>query len=252
MLRSDRNGFYSNRRRVIQFGILIGCALLLAISLVQSPVSAASSYLFHPGFGTAVIDGHIEASEWVEADSYSLVLTASSMTGTLYVMQSATDLYLGFVVDDDEFTIGYLYGLHGDTVEIAFDDNNSGSLYEVDENKVTIMPVTPWVYDAHFYNTTGSSEADTDQTGGETNGEAMAARHGDDNHFELRFPLCSGDSYDFCLTPGDILGLQIQYDDMVNYGGLSYTGHRYPGVNNDSLVTIEISAFLTYLPLIRK
>ena len=194
MIRSGRNGAYPTRSRVIGFGVLVLCLLLVAISLAQSPVKAASAYLFQPGFGTAVIDGQIESSEWAAADSHSLGLTGSSMTGTLYVMQSATDLYLGFVVDDDEFTIGYLYGLHGDTVEIFFDDNNSGSLFEIGENKVTIQPVAPWVYDGYFYNITGSSEADTDQPGGVTNGEAMAARHGSDNHFELRFPLCSGDT----------------------------------------------------------
>lgn len=238
----------------------IVCMLLLSAVLFlfysyQSPVWAASAHLFHPGVGEATIDGNIEVSEWATADSYSLLMynsVSSIHTGTLYVMQSDTDLYLGFTVDDDEFTTGYTYGLYGDTLEFLFDDDNSGWLYDIYENKLTVFATTPWYRDKYFTNTSGSSGDDESQSGGTTDGEGMSGRHGSLNHYEVRFPLCSGDEYDFCLLPEDILGLKIKYYDVE--ADLSYLSHSYPGLNNDALVTIEINGerVINYLPLIMK
>ncbi len=172
-------------------------------------VSATSSYLFHPGYGTPIIDGNVETNEWAAADTYTQVMFGSDtgLTGTLYVLQDRENLYLGFIIDDDELTLGDWYGLLGDTLEIDFDDNNSDTLFEVGENRVTIDAVTPY-RDAHFVNTSGSSLEDAQQ-----DGNGNLARQGSYNHFELAFPLCSGDTDDFCLTGGSILGLQITYDD---------------------------------------
>ena len=234
--------------------ILIGL-LLIPPSAKQTPVWASSAHLFHPGFGEATIDGNIDSSEWATADSYSLLMynsVSSIHTGTLYVMQSETDLYLGFTVDDDEFSTGYTYGLYGDTLLFQFDDNNSGALYEISENKISLAATTPWYLDAYFTNTSGSSDDDINQPGGEANGEGMSGRHGSLNHYEVRFPLCSGDAYDFCLFSGNILGLQVKYFDVEVT--LDYAAHFYPGINLDDLVTIVIigEKNINYFPLIMK
>lgn len=244
--------------------ILSGVVCLLVISVVllfpsnhQTPVWAASAYLFHPGLGSATLDGYIQPGEWAGADSLTLTMAGSSYpdpVGTLYVMQSPTDLYLGFAVDAQELTQDDLYGIYGDTVFFEFDDNNSGSLFEVYENKALVYATSPWYGDHYFFVDTGGSYADITQTGGETNGAGASGHHDDHNHYEMRFPLCSADFYDFCLTPGDILGLRVGYYDI--YQGepdLNMWLSFYPANTKDSLVTIEvIDVNNCFLPLVLK
>ena len=100
-------------------------------------------------------------------------------------------------------------------------------------------------------NISGSSTEDTDD-GGQNNGVGRVSRQGDYNHFELSFPLCSGDSHDFCLTPGSVFGLKIKYDDLHYDGGVVPEGaSSYPDSGLDDLVTIEIlSTIDSFLPLI--
>ncbi len=244
------NGHYY-RLAIIIFITVIVFALVLPLD--QHPtVSASSFYLFHPGFSKPTIDGNIETSEWAAADTYTQVMYGSNtgLTGTLYVMQDKENLYLGFIIDDDELTVGNWYGILGDTLEISFDDNNSGSLYEVGENKVTINSVTPY-YDSHFVNTSGSTAADAQQ-----DGQGILARQGSTNHVELAFPLCSGDADDFCLTAGSVLGLQLQYTDYDTLTAVpspTPDGSRLPGQENYELVTIEIlTIYDVFMPLICK
>ena len=242
----------------ISFAVCVLCFLLIGLlwiqpSLERSSVFADPAYEFQPGFGTATIDGYIDEEEWASADSHTLQMTNTTMEGTLYVMEDGTNLYLGFEIDDDEFTLGSLNGVYGDTLIFDFDDNNSGSLFEIGENKIVIFAANPWYLDGYFYNTDpGSSRSDIDaEPSGQTNGSASSARQGSYNHFELSFPLCSGDDYDFCLSSGEILGLRIKYFDMYPDGdGVAYSVHFYPGSSLTSLVTIEITSTNTFLPLI--
>ena len=244
------NRFYFRLAKNIVFMLIILALLLTPYQL--SLVSATSYYLFHPGFGTPTIDGNVETSEWAAADTYTQVMHGSNtgLTGSLYVLQDKENLYLGFIIDDDELTVGDWYGLLGDTLEINFDDNNSGSLFEVGENSVTINAVTPY-RDAHFVNTSGGKHEDVQQ-----DGQGNLARQGSYNHFELAFPLCSGDADDFCLTEGSILGLQITYDDYdTNTAEPSPApdASTLPGHEDYELVTIEIlTIYDVFLPLIFK
>jgi len=139
-------------------------------------------------------------------------------------------------------------------ISFDFDDNNSGSLFEVGENKVIGYSYDPWIRDSYFYNTSGSSDDDINDAG-VANGTASSARHGDKNHFEISFPLCSGDtSHDFCLQPGDIVGFRIIYYDAFNDTEFDYDPMFYPGtVDVYSLALIEIGLPCNiYLPLIQK
>jgi hypothetical protein len=237
--------------------LILGAFLLFPYQY-QSPVWAESAHLFHPGIGEAVIDGSIGVGEWSEADAYTLQLSSASSTifhGTLYVMQSSTDIYLAFNVNDDELTMGYIYGLYGDTLIFDFDDNNSGSLYQENENQVTIFAADPGYADNYYYEVTGASQLDTTIAGGTIDGQGDVDRHDFYNQYELRFPLCSGDEKDFCLYPGDILGLRIQYCDVFPIAeGFDLDVYSYPNNLNTSLVTIEIADVdtYTYLPLILK
>jgi len=240
------NRLYRRLTKIIYFTVI---AMALLLTSNQLPlVSAESYYLFHPGFGTPIIDGNVEASEWAAADTYTQTMVVSTLTGTLHVLLDNQNLYLGFIIDDDELTIGNWYGILGDTLEIFFDDNNSGALFEVGENKIVINPVTPFI-DSHFVNTSGGSLNDVQQ-----DGQGYVSRQGNYNHFELAFPLCSGDVDDFGLTDGSILGLQIQYNDYDTNTAVPTPppeGSRLPGIEVEKLVTIEIqSVYHVFLPLI--
>ncbi|MEA3327372.1 MAG: hypothetical protein U9R53_08700 [Chloroflexota bacterium] len=115
----------------------------------------------------------MDPNEWATADSLSLPMVNADtpLTGTFYVMQSGTDLYFGFTIDDDEYTQDPdgLFGIKGDMIALDFDDNNSGSLFEIGENKLGVFSYDPWFSDSFFYTVTGSSKSDIDD-GGVTNG----------------------------------------------------------------------------------
>ncbi len=70
------------------------------------PVSASTQPIFHPGCGTANIDGYVDLNEWAAADSLLLPMANADtpLDGTFYVMQSGADLFLGFTINDDEIT----------------------------------------------------------------------------------------------------------------------------------------------------
>ncbi|PKO12063.1 MAG: hypothetical protein CVU39_25940 [Chloroflexi bacterium HGW-Chloroflexi-10] len=246
--------FSALRKMVVSFGFVfcLLTAMFAAVFVFNSSatihkVSASDDPALAAGFGTAAIDGVIDPTEWAAADVASIQMIFSSpyLNGSLYVMQDSTNLYLGFTVDDDELSTFYWYGFYGDTLEINFDDNNSGTLYDVGENKVILGAYDPWIEDLHFIGTTGTAAFDPQQ-----DGEGRATRVGDKNHYELSFPLCSGDIHDFCLEPGDVAGLQLQYNDIYA-DGAAPLAYLFPDDQLDALVTITLMEYPSiFLPLI--
>jgi len=254
----------SSNYHVIKRVLFIALAFTLIISFLplashESPrsVSANTYPNLFPGVGIATIDGLIDPIEWANADSVSFTTEGvAEIAGTFYVMQSDTELYLGVSLADDEFNQEYLYGLYGDTILFDFDDDNSGSLYEIGENRFISYAYSPWYKDTFFYTDDpgGYSYEDTSQPGGVNNGDGRAARNSDLNMYEVAYPLCSGDTYDFCLHPADVVGLRVKYYDIYRVGD-SFLGSVgfFPGQNLDSLILIHISEVNNcYLPLIMK
>jgi len=246
--------FSALRKMVVSIGFAL-CVLLAVFAAVfglyscgrMDSVSANDYPALAAGFGTATIDGVIDASEWAAADSVSVQMIFSSPTlnGSLSVMQDSTNLYLGFSVDDDELSTFYWYGFYGDTLEFNFDDNNSGMLYDVGENKVILGTHDPWIEDLHFIGTSGTAAYDP-----QTDGVGRTTRVGDENHYELSFPLCSGDANDFCLKPGDVVGVNLHYNDIYA-DGANPLAYLFPDEALDALVTITLMDFPSvYLPLI--
>jgi hypothetical protein len=87
------------------------------------------------------------------------------------------------------------------------------------------------------------SEIDFDQ---------LLDQQGNLNHFELKHPLCSGDSRDFCLHPGDRVGFRLEYLDFVDEGIITGS-YLYPGIEDTSLADIVVAECpALYLPLIKK
>ena len=237
---------------------ITSAGILAILSSPKNIVTAEPVAVLTAGLGVATIDGFVDPTEWAAAASYTSDMFNSNpqITGTLYVMQDSSNLYFGFTLADDEFTIHPegLYEIYGDTLEFNFDDNNSGLLYEVGENKVSVFPITPFVRDAYFENISGSSYMDTSAVGGENNGIGMVARHADLTHFELSFPICSGDAYDFCLGPNILFGVNLGYIDMYPApDGVDYDVYGFPEGSFENLVQIQlIEISPIYLPLIQR
>ena len=79
------------------------------------------------------------------------------------------------------------------------------------------------------------------QGGGTEDGVAVASRLERLNHFEIRHPLCSGDSRDLCVEPGGMVGFRLEYLDGQadgSFGGTSY----YPGFRTKNVANIVIAA----------
>ncbi len=154
---------------------LLFSLLLLASHELPNSVYANTYPNLFPGVGIATIDGFIDPAEWANADSVSFTTEGpAEITGTFYVMQSNTMLYLGVSLADDELNQEYWYGLYGDTIFFDFDDDNSGSLYEIGENRFVSYAYSPWFSDDFFHtdNSAGFSSPDTSQPGGVNNGDA--------------------------------------------------------------------------------
>jgi len=242
---------------IVCFVSITSAGILVILSSPTNIVTAEPVAVLTAGPGAVTIDGYVDPSEWSSAGSHTSILqnTNPEISGTLYVMQDSSNLYLGFTIADDELTsiTTPYYGLYGDTLQFRFDDNNSGLLFEVGENTVSIIPISPFVRDAYFVNITGSSALDTSD-GGENNGIGMLARHADLNHFELSFPICSGDAHDFCLGTNSLFGVNLGYIDMYPItDGVDYKEYGFPYGSFTSLLQIQlIEVSQIYLPLVQR
>ena len=245
-------------------GILAGIsayALLVSIpSYAPGSVSAHSSEAFGPACGAATVDGIVDPSEWVSASvqTFQMVPSGSAdpFTATLYVMNSGYYLYMGITINDDEFTTSGTWLPKGDSFRIDFDNDHSGSLFELNDDVLDIAAGSPQFHDNYLYAVPTKSSHEDVLGGGTTDGAGAASRVGVLNHFELRHPLCSGDALDFCLHPADIVGFRLEYLDAEGDG--SFGGSQlYPGTQATSIEDIVIgncsaADLFTYLPFIKK
>jgi hypothetical protein len=230
--------------------------VIMALSIPLSPNSVFSQEIFDAACGRAIIDGRVDPGEWSSASIKTFLMTQGILEATLRVMNSKNYLYLGITINDDEFTTYAETLPWGDGFRIDFDNDNSGSLYALGDDVLLINAGLPQFHDYHIYNTdVGSSRADT-SAGGTSDGVGFSSRQGNLNHFELRHPICSGDTLDFCLSPGDTVGFRLRYLDAKADGTIGGS-YFYPGSSNTSLAYIVIGSctiddFFIYLPLVNK
>jgi len=240
--------------------ILAYMALISILRYSPIAVSAHSGDIFGPACGTASLDGSVNAVEWSSASTQTFQMHspggADPFTATLYVMNSGYYLYLGISINDDEFSTVGTWLPQGDSFRIDFDNDYSGSLFALGDDVLDIFAGSPQFEDDYIYNpATKSATSDVDG-GGTSDGVGAASRVGDLNHFELRHPLCSGDTLDFCLHPHDVVGFRLEYLDAEADG--SFGGSQlYPGSGNTSeadivIGTCSIPDLFIYLPLIQK
>ena len=233
---------------------------VLALGLIRTPlpVSARSADIFGPACGAAKLDGKVNPDEWSSAAKQTFVMNspggAPPFTATLYVMNSGSTLYMGITINDHEFSTYGKYLPQGDGFRIDFDNDHSGSLFALNDDVLDITAGLPQFGDL-FLEVATSAGHDAEH-GGTTDGVGAASRVGELNHFELRHPLCSGDSLDFCLDPADVVGFRLEYLDAEADG--SFGGNQfYPGRDDTSIEDIVIGQcsavdLYTYLPFLWK
>ncbi len=242
-------------------GLLGGMSVLGLFFLLIAPPSASAHVgaAFNSTCGRAVIDGNVHTAEWSGAAHQTVQMVSSATTPftvTIYVMNTHDTLYMGFTINDSEFNTSAQYLPEGDSFRIDFDNDHHGALEALNDDVLSLQAGLPQFNDNYIANTTyGSSESD-DLGGGTVDGLGAASRVDSLNHFELRHPLCSGDSLDFCLHPADTVGFRLEYLDAQAdnvFGG----SHYYPGVTNTDETDIVIASctqgdYTAFLPLIQK
>ena len=243
------------------FPVVVVFAALASVPV--QPAAQASAHagdLFGPACGAATIDGRLSAGEWSGASRRTFQMRGSGManalTATLCVMNDGRDLYLAITINDDEYTTVGTWLPQGDGFRIDFDNDHSGSLFALGDEVLDVSAGLPQWEDCHIcLSASTSARADVDG-GGTSDGAGAASRLNGLNHFELRHPLCSGDSKDFCLSAADTVGFRLEYLDAQADG--SFGGSQFfPGSGNSSEAEIVVGHCLAphrlaYLPLVRK
>ena len=247
-----------NNRSIRPWIVLLpaaGILLVALLSLVFSthPVTARTDDSYGPACGIAVMDGIVDPAEWSSAATQTFTMvpgTGEPFTATLHVMNGSANLYIGITIDDDEFSTQAQYLPQGDAFRIDFDNDRSGSIYGPSEDVLSIAAGMPQFKDSYLVQNTSTRE--DVRGGGTTDGSGAASRVGELNHFELRQPICSGDTLDFCLQPGDVVGFRLEYLDAqgLEWGGSIF----YPGTTDTSIADIVIGTcseqdWFSFLPL---
>lgn len=190
---------------VVVFLLIFEYPIITSVGPVQSLSSSLSAF----SRVGANIDGILGATEWGQASKVNFsgwVSTWPSFNGTIYEMNDATYLYLGLQV---------ALPSHNDTaastsVYITF-DNGSVSTYQSPLDQIGYSGTPePWWNGSSTYDGVAISGDGVccvgyldSQFGGTNDVVGAATSDGRYAYVEIRHPLCSGDSSDFCLQTGE-------------------------------------------------
>lgn len=201
----------------------------LMIGDVRAHASGVSLSAWTPTL--ANIDGTIDPAEWASADVISFTTSDGLLpgrTGTLYVMNDATNLYLAVAMPDTTPDIN-------DQCYFYFDNDHDG-IFEKGDDSVGIsgvrpVTVSPEYRDLHWNpDVPGWTEDWYPAYGiyGTIDGSGDASNMAGINYFEFSHPLDSGDDdYDFSLAQGDTVGFAVgYYDDGSSVGW-------FPGISGN-------------------
>ena len=175
------------------------------------------------GSGTAAVDGILSPGEWDSAGRLDFPVPrpphdgGGTFTATLYVMNDATNLYLGMrapLVAAPEWLM------------FIFDNDNNGVFADGHD----IIQLTPGAsLRDEFYSTQppcppGFFCPTLDTTaGGTSDGTGVAVISSDYVFYEIAHPLNSGDRLDFALKAGDRVGFRVNYS-VTTYDPACTTG----------------------------
>ena len=170
------------------------------------------------------INGLIDLTEWSGAATAPIVI-GWTFAGTLYVMNDATNLYMGVKIADTALN-------SNDYLVVLFDNDNDGVGKEVGEDLLQISGASVF-YDLF---SAPSTTPDTN-AGGTADGDGKAVYSGGYNYFELKHPLDSTDNaHDFSLSAGDTAGFSVQYVEASGYWG------DWPSKNPKSWAHITVAS----------
>ncbi|MEM4246122.1 MAG: hypothetical protein QW390_02375 [Candidatus Bathyarchaeia archaeon] len=150
------------------------------------------------------IDGIIQPGEWAAAATATfgpILIDSQTITGTLYMMNDALNLYAAVIVNgDDDLGIG-------DQAILDFDNDHGGENdHEAGDDQISTGPT---FFGDWFYIPPDTRQHDT-WGGGSVDGQGAASRQGTANHFELSHPLDSADdAHDFSLSAGQTVGFAL-------------------------------------------
>ncbi|MDH5770841.1 MAG: hypothetical protein OEZ25_06110 [Candidatus Bathyarchaeota archaeon] len=196
-------------RRILCFVVFF----VLLFTVHGVPVKAQT---IHSGWTDTppTIDGSINpVSEWDAADTESF--TMGGYSGTMYVMNDASNLYILVVIQDDENEVS-------DELHIFFDSINRGSgSVEDGEDGLVIFAVTanPLDFGDIFWDSSIPSwDFDMNDPPGTNDGSGLATQDGANwKYFEFAHPLNSDDDdHDFSLDLGDNVGFTIYWKDKYS------------------------------------
>ncbi len=168
------------------------------------------------------VDGSISAAEWADAPAYSL--TFGNIPATVRFEHTATDLYVGVVLQD-------LAPGTSPSLTVYFDNNHDGIKNAGDDAWIEFTgqvgqdffwdPAAPLPGGASHYSDLTASGGINDTIAAGTSASGAVT-------FEIKHPLCSADTtHDICASPGQTLGVDFQYEPGTT-AGLFYDA---PGPN---------------------
>jgi hypothetical protein len=226
----------------------------VVLSFAPNSFLAQAADTYGPACGMATIDGIVNPVEWSGASTKTFQMinpnTQKVLEVTLRVKNDSNFLYLGLMINDDEFSTQAEFLPRGDIFRIDFDNDHNGSLFAVGDDNLSISAGSPQFEDGYIVG--GTSAADDTSGGGTSDGIGAASRQSNLNHFELKHPLCSGDQRDFCLHPGDVVGFRLEYLD-ASASGTFDGSYFYPGPEVTSIADIIIAdCSFIYLPHVSK
>ncbi len=218
-----------------------------AIEDHHQAVGTASIDIPLSGFGTATMDGVVNPAEWSGAALRTIDMIGPNSTPvftvTLRVMNDKTNLYLGITINDDEFSTTAKWLPRGDSFRIDFDNDHDGVMFEHGEDALIVSAGSPQFRDMFLSPANNSTKrlSSDGEGGGSEDGVAVASRSERLNHFEIQHPLSSGDSRDFSLQPGSMVGFRLEYNDAQADGSVGGT-FSYPGFRTKNVADIVIAA----------
>jgi len=202
------------------------CMLIVVAAL---PYAEAHSGVTLSGYGTATIDGIIGAGEWATAGTktFGPFGPGNAYTGTLYMMNDGTDLYMAVSISGDPD-----YGPGDFDSFVALFDNDHDGVHEVGDDMLGAG--NPFAFaDWYYLMPTWADDPPAGTIDGQGAGSQFAPNL---NHFELSHPLDSADdAHDFSLSVGQTVGFALEVMvDGGSYPGLGEEG--YPSTYADYVV----------------
>jgi Tol biopolymer transport system component len=192
-----------------RMGIVIG-----VLSALVAPGSAwahgGGNYTAGAATVAPTVDGVVIADEWADANPYNVVF-GSLGNATVRFVHTATDLYVGVVVQDA--TPGT-----NPSFDVFFNNRHNGLKTIGDDAWLTFAGGGGSDF---FYNPdgTGGPSHYSDLVYGGTAETVGAGTLGDTVMFELKHPLCSADTArDICASVGSTLGVDFQYQRGSPFG----------------------------------